>query len=301
MTHPTVTTDRIVLQGVSAFGYHGVLDFEKRDGQTFAVDVTMALDLSPAGRSDALEATVSYAEVAASVVERVTGPSFDLIERLAEVIADDVLTHDLVDAVEVVVHKPHAPVGHPFTDVQVRLERSNAPAVVIALGSNLGDRGETLAAAVGSLRTLPGLTVTRVSSLVETDPVGGPEQPPYLNAVVVGRSSQTPAALLAALHDIEHDHGRTRDVRWGARTLDLDLIQFGRPGSRHEVVSDDPALTLPHPRAVERAFVLVPWSDADASATLRTGPGVGGIRPVDSLVSSLDRSGVRPGPAWAAR
>lgn len=296
--HLTVSTDRILLQGVSAFGYHGVLDFEKRDGQTFVVDVEMSLDLAPAGRSDELERTVSYAEVAASVVERITGPSFDLIERLAEVIADDVLTHDLVDAVEVVVHKPQAPVGHPFTDVQARLQRSNAPAVVIALGSNLGDRGEMLAAAVGALGRLDGLTVTRVSSVVETDPVGGPEQPPYLNAVVVGRSSLPPAALLAALHDIERDHGRTREVRWGARTLDLDLIQFGRPGSRHEVLSDDPTLTLPHPRAVERAFVLVPWNDADPGATLRTEPGADGIRHVGRLVSGLDRSGVRSGPAW---
>ncbi len=298
MTGSARTTDRILLQGVSAFGHHGVLDFEKRDGQTFVVDVAMTLDLAPAGRSDALETTVSYAEVATSVVERITGPSFDLIERLAEVIADDVLTHALVDAVEVAVHKPQAPVGHPFTDVQVRIERLNAPAVVIALGSNLGDRGETLAAAVGSLRGLEGLTVTRVSPLVETDPVGGPEQPPYLNAVVVGRSTLAPAALLAALHGIEHDHGRTRDIRWGARTLDLDLIAFGRPGSSHEVVSDDPALTLPHPRAVERAFVLVPWREADPLATLRTAPGADGIRPVGSLVAQLDRSGVRAGPVW---
>lgn len=310
VTHPThlrstpqlaTPTDRIVLQGVSAFGYHGVLDFEKHDGQRFVVDVVMSLDLAPAGRSDALGRTVSYAEVAASVVERITGPSFDLIERLAEVIADDVLSHDLVDAVEVVVHKPQAPVGHPFIDVQVRLQRSNAPAVVIALGSNLGDRGEVLLEAVGQLRRLDGLIVTRVSSLVESDPVGGPEQPPYLNAVLVGRSSLPPAELLAALHDIERDHGRTREVRWGARTLDLDLIQFGRPGSRHEVVSDDPALTLPHPRAVERAFVLVPWTDADPSATLRTAPGddgADGIRPVGQLVSGLDRSGVRSGPDW---
>ena len=115
--------DRIVLQGVSARGHHGVLAFEKRDGQTFVVDVTMTCDLERAGRTDDLAATVNYAEVAADVVARITGPSFDLIERLAEVIADDVLRHDLVDVVEVVVHKPEAPVGQPFTDVQVRLER----------------------------------------------------------------------------------------------------------------------------------------------------------------------------------
>ena len=119
-------TDRIVLQGVSARGNHGVLAVEKRDGQTFVVDVDDGLDLEPAGRTDDLAATVNYAEVGGDVVARITGPSFDLIERLAEVIADDVLRHDLVEVVEVVVHKPEAPVGHPFTDVQVRVERANA-------------------------------------------------------------------------------------------------------------------------------------------------------------------------------
>lgn len=291
-------TDRIVLQGVSARGTHGVLDFEKRDGQTFLVDVTMEGDLSAAGRTDDLTATVNYAEVADDVVARITGPSFDLIERLAEVVADDVLRHDLVDRVEVVVHKPEAPVGHPFTDVQVAVVRANAARVVVALGSNLGDRGETLHAAVGALRALPGLTVTAVSALVETDPVGGPEQPPYLNAVVVGRSTLPPAELLAALHAIEADHGRTREIRWGARTLDLDLVQHGVPGGRREVTSDAAEMTLPHPRASERAFVLVPWLDADPRATLRVGPGPDGIRRVSDLLADLDRSGVRPGPRW---
>ena len=294
--------DRIVLQGVSARGHHGVLAFEKRDGQTFVVDVTMTCDLERAGRTDDLAATVNYAEVAADVVARITGPSFDLIERLAEVIADDVLRHDLVDVVEVVVHKPEAPVGQPFTDVQVRLERRSGAAVVIALGSNLGDRGETLASAVASLRRMPGLTVTAVSSIVETDPLGGPEQPPYLNAVAVGRSELSPDALLGELHRIEAAHGRTREIHWGARTLDLDLIQFGTPGSSHEIVSDDDRLTLPHPRAAERAFVLAPWLDADPRATLRVAPGDGGIRPVaellDAVSPDLDAAGVRPGPGW---
>ncbi|WP_374968022.1 2-amino-4-hydroxy-6-hydroxymethyldihydropteridine diphosphokinase [Terrabacter sp. BE26] len=290
--------DRIVLQGVSAQGHHGVLDVEKRDGQTFLVDVTMWCDLERAGRSDRLAATVNYAEVADAVVARITGPSFDLIERLAEVIADDVLRHDLVDSVEVVVHKPEAPVGQPFTDVQVCVQRVGGAHVAVALGSNLGDRGQTLTAAVRALRDLPGLTVTAVSSLVETDPVGGPEQPPYLNAVALGRTTLAPAELLAALHRIEADHDRTREVRWGARTLDLDLLQYGTPGGALEVLSDDPALLLPHPRAHERAFVLVPWADAEPAAILRVRPGDDGIRPVADILADLDRSGVRPGPEW---
>lgn len=296
-----MAADRIVIEGVSAHGRHGVLDFEKREGQTFVVDVAMEVDLSQAGRSDDLSHTVNYAEVAAAVVARITGPPFDLIERLAEVIADDVLANDLIESVEVIVHKPEAPVGYPFTDVQVRITRPNAPHAVIALGANLGDRGESLALAVDQLRELPGFTVLSVSPIFETDPVGGPEQPPYLNAVVVGRTTMPAGPLLSALHSIEAAHGRTREVRWGARTLDLDLIQYGRPGGRHEVVSDDESLVLPHPRAQERAFVLVPWQAADQEARLRVGEGEGGIRPVSELLRGLDRSGVRPGPEWVWR
>ena len=293
--------DRIVLEGVSAHGRHGVLEAEKREGQTFVVDVTMELDLSRAGRSDDLEQTVDYAQVAAAVVARITGPSFDLIERLAEVIADDVLAHPLVETVHVVVHKPEAPVGFPFTDVQVQITRPNEPRAVISLGANLGDRGASLSVAVEELRELPAFTVLSVSPLFETDPVGGPEQPPYLNAVVVGRTSLPPSSLLDALHAIEAAHGRTREVRWGARTLDLDLIQYGRPGASDEITSDDDRLLLPHPRAAERAFVLVPWEAADQQARLRVGGGEGAIRPVSELLRGLDRSGVRPGPEWGER
>jgi dihydroneopterin aldolase/2-amino-4-hydroxy-6-hydroxymethyldihydropteridine diphosphokinase len=293
-----LVTDRIVLQGVSARGFHGVLDFEKRDGQTFVVDVALELDLAEAGRSDDLGATVSYAEVADDVVARISGPSFDLIERLAEVIAADVLRRDRVAAVEVAVHKPEAPVGQPFTDVQVRIRRGGIP-VVVALGSNLGDRGETLRSAVEELRARRAVTMVAVSPVVETDPVGGPpDQPPYLNAVALVRTDLDAGELLRVLHEVEADHGRTREIRWGARTLDLDLVQYGRPGSDSEVCCETPELTLPHPRAAERAFVLVPWHLADPAARLRVGKGVSGIRSVAELLSGLDRSGVRPGPTW---
>jgi dihydroneopterin aldolase/2-amino-4-hydroxy-6-hydroxymethyldihydropteridine diphosphokinase len=289
-------TDRIHLRGVEAVGYHGVLPDEKRDGQPFVVDVVMELDLAAAGGSDALDDTVSYAEVAGDVMGRITGPSFDLIERLAEVIADDVLDHALVDAVTVTVHKPQAPVGHPFSDVAVEVHRTRGVPVVVAMGANVGDAQATLESAVQAVAGLSGMRVRAVSPLVETDPVGGPEQPAYLNAVLVGDSTLSPEDLLRRLHDIEADHGRTREVRWGARTLDLDLIQVGTPGSGSEVRRDVPALTLPHPRAYERGFVLVPWSLADPAATLRTGEQV---RPVAELVAAVDTSGVRSGPDWS--
>ncbi len=282
--------DQIVLQGISARGHHGVLDFERRDGQTFVVDVVMSLDLAPAGASDRLCDTVNYAEVAGDVVALIEGEPLDLIEALADRIADRVLARPLVEAVDVVVHKPEAPVGHSFTDVQVRIRRERREPVVVALGANLGDARRTLGHAVAAIARLEGVEVHRVSGLYQTDPVGGPEQPQYANAVLLASTSRTPSGLLRALHGIEEQHGRVREVHWGPRTLDLDLIQYGDPRSDQDVQATDPHLTLPHPRARERAFVLVPWLDVDPTAALRVADGV---QPVAELLAGLDTSGVR--------
>ncbi|MGB4835259.1 MAG: 2-amino-4-hydroxy-6-hydroxymethyldihydropteridine diphosphokinase [Nostocoides sp.] len=283
--------DRITLTGLRARGRHGVFDFEKRDGQEFVVDVELRADLSVAGASDDLADTVNYAEVAQAVIARVTGPPYDLIEALAEAIAADCLALPGVARAAVTVHKPAAPIPHTFDDVSVRLVRAREAAFVVALGANLGDRAATLTEAVAAVRGLPGVFVTAVSALVETDPVGGPEQGDYLNAVLVGRTSRRPEDLLAELHRIEARHGRARTVRWGERTLDLDLIQFGTPGTPNEVRSADPALLLPHPRASERGFVLLPWLDADPRARIRVGSRV---VPVAAQVTTVDLAGVRP-------
>jgi dihydroneopterin aldolase / 2-amino-4-hydroxy-6-hydroxymethyldihydropteridine diphosphokinase len=289
-------TDRIVLQGISARGFHGVLDFEKADGQEFVVDVTLEVDLRRAGRSDLLTHTVNYAEVAADIVGLIAGPSLDLIETLAEQIAVSALQRPLVQAVEVTVHKPQAPVGVPFGDVQVKIERHRDERVVIAFGANLGAVQSTLEAAVRALADVDGLQISAVSDLFETDPVGGPDQPVYLNGVVLARTRLAPFALLTALHAIEADHGRVRETRWGARSLDLDLIQYGDPEVGSELVIQDPELMLPHPRAHERAFVLAPWSALDAEAQLRVGEA---LVPVSELLGRAEQDGIRPGPQWS--
>jgi dihydroneopterin aldolase/2-amino-4-hydroxy-6-hydroxymethyldihydropteridine diphosphokinase len=292
-------SDRIVLSGISARGHHGVLDFEKAGGQDFVVDVTLEVDLLPAGRSDLLAHTVNYAEVAADVVSLIAGPSLDLIEALAEQIAAAALRRPLVQAVQVTVHKPQAPVGVPFTDVQVQVERHRDEPVVIAMGANLGEVRSTLEAAVRGLADVEGLQIGAVSNLFETDPVGGPDQPVYLNAVVLGRTRLPARALLSQLQGVEADHGRVRETRWGARTLDLDLIQYGDPESGSELISEDPELTLPHPRAHERAFVLAPWRSLDAEALLLVD---GSLVPVGELLEKANDAnpgGVRPGPQWS--
>jgi 2-amino-4-hydroxy-6-hydroxymethyldihydropteridine diphosphokinase len=118
----------------------------------------------------------------------------------------------------------------------------------IALGSNLGDRHAMLAAARTALAALPDSRVIAASAIEETAPVGGVPQPPYLNQMIALDTSLAPRTLLAALHDIEHSAGRTRDVRWGPRTLDLDIVCF----DRQEV--HDPDLIVPHPELPNRDF-----------------------------------------------
>lgn len=134
----------------------------------------------------------------------------------------------------------------------------------IALGSNLGDREELLRQAVEHLEQQSGVQIVKVSGIYETDPVGYTDQPAFLNMAVSVKTSLSPNELLHALFDVEQLLGRVRDIRWGPRTIDLDLLLYG------DVTMDDDELTLPHPRMMERAFVLVPLRDViDSSHPLQ--------------------------------
>lgn len=285
-------SDEITLSGVTAYGHHGVLEEEKRDGQQFVIDIGLGLDLTGAATTDDLRRTANYAEVAAVAVEVVQGPSYDLVEKVAGTIADRVLAgQPLVERVVVTVHKPQAPVGVPFGDVAVTVRRRRDVPVVIALGANLEDPVATVRRAGRRLHRVRGLRAVRLSPLYRTQPVGGPPQPDYVNAVALARTSLAAGSLLAALQEIETDAGRTRAVRWGARVLDLDLVQHGDPLRDTDTRSAEPELLLPHPRAHERGFVLVPWSDLDPSAALRVD---GATRAVTELLEDVDISSVRP-------
>jgi 2-amino-4-hydroxy-6-hydroxymethyldihydropteridine diphosphokinase len=154
--------------------------------------------------------------------------------------------------------------------------------VVLALGSNVGDSARILQGAVDALDATAGIEITAVSAVFETDPVGGPEQPAYLNAVVLGRTSLADRALLQATQAVEQTWHRERSVRWGPRTLDVDILAIAEEQIRY----DD--LEVPHPRAHERGFVLVPWLDADPDAVV---PGRGSVR---ELCARVDTAGVRP-------
>ena len=167
-----------------------------------------------------------------------------------------------------------------------RLEQAPAAPVkvVLALGSNLGPSQDTLRDAVAALRALDGLEVLAVSPLARTAPVGGADQPDFLNAVVIAETTFSASGLLRAVQRIEDSRGRERLERWGPRTLDIDLIVYGSILA----VTDD--LELPHPRAHQRAFVLQPWAQIAPDAVL---PGLGG-GPVAALAATApDRGGIR--------
>ncbi|WP_409483859.1 2-amino-4-hydroxy-6-hydroxymethyldihydropteridine diphosphokinase [Arsenicicoccus dermatophilus] len=303
MSDRVLASDRITLTGLRARGRHGVLPEERVLGQEFVVDLVLHLDLRTAATTDDLTTTVSYAEVAETVHALVAGEPLDLIETLAGRIGARLLADHLrLTSAEVTVHKPAAPIAVPFGDVAVTVVSRRDEPVVIALGANLLDPAAALARAVRRLRRVRGLHVTGCSGLYETAPVGGVEQPDYLNAVVVGRTTLSAYTLLAELHRLEAAQGRdrSREQRWGARIVDLDLIAYG------EVVSDDPVLTLPHPRAHERAFVLVPWAQADPTAVLRTPVGPRPVAELAAEVGAVDPrtgagAGIRPGPPWPRR
>ncbi|MDT0453230.1 2-amino-4-hydroxy-6-hydroxymethyldihydropteridine diphosphokinase [Streptomyces hesseae] len=161
---------------------------------------------------------------------------------------------------------------------------SNPKRAVISIGSNLGNRLETLQGAIDALEDTPGLRVKAVSPVYETEPWGVEPgaQPTYFNAVVLVKTTLPPDSLLERGHAIEEAFERVRDERWGPRTLDVDIVTY------QDVISDDPVLTLPHPRAHERAFVLAPWYDVDPEAVV---PGHGSV---SELLAGIGREGVEP-------
>ncbi|MDX3689829.1 2-amino-4-hydroxy-6-hydroxymethyldihydropteridine diphosphokinase [Streptomyces europaeiscabiei] len=160
----------------------------------------------------------------------------------------------------------------------------NPRRAVLSLGSNLGNRLENLQGAIDALEDTPGVRIKAVSPVYETEPwgVAPGSQPSYFNAVVVLKTTLPPSSLLERAQAVEEAFHRVRDERWGPRTLDVDIVTYA------DVVSDDPALFLPHPRAHERAFVLAPWHDVEPEARL------GDRGPVALLLDGITHEGVSP-------
>ncbi|MGN0806150.1 MAG: 2-amino-4-hydroxy-6-hydroxymethyldihydropteridine diphosphokinase [Candidatus Coproplasma sp.] len=242
----------IDIKGVKVSACHGVLESEKTAPQPFVFDIAIDCDISAAVLSDDVENTVNYAEVCTIVVNYCKNNSFNLIERLAHGAAVEVVkAFPKIKAVEVTVHKPHAPIPHPFEDVSVtaRAERNE---VVLSLGSSDGDREAALNFAVDRLSATDGVEVLKVSSFIQTAPYGGVAKNVFLNGAVLISTILSPEGLLEVIHAIEAEGGRVRTRRWADRTLDIDIIFFGNK------VIEEKGLCIPHPDYKNRDFVLTP-------------------------------------------
>lgn len=274
---------KINLTGLEVFGYHGVYASERESGQLFVVDLELTLATTAKATGDDIANTVDYGVLAGRVAELVSGEPVDLIETLAERVARLCASYPLVEQVKVTVHKPQAPIPQKFADVSVTVDFPGAgwQPVVWSLGSNQGDSLEYLRYGVRRLAGLAGVEVCQVSQVYQTVPVGCDiPQPDFLNVVALGYSCLPPADLVTAGLGIEVNAGRVRTGVNGPRTLDIDVVSYGN----HQLATTE--VTLPHPRAAARAFVLAPWLEIAPDALL---PGVGRVA---DLLAKIGDDGV---------
>ncbi|MGN0812434.1 MAG: 2-amino-4-hydroxy-6-hydroxymethyldihydropteridine diphosphokinase [Candidatus Coproplasma sp.] len=242
----------INIKGVKVSACHGVLESEKREPQPFVFDVAIECDITSSVLSDNVNDTVDYAEVCTIVTDYCKKNCFNLIERLANGAAEEIIKKfPIIKAVEVTVHKPHAPIPYPFDDVFVmaRVERNE---VVLSLGSSEGEKEESLQFAVDRLAKTDGIEVLKVSSFIQSSPYGGVAKNKFLNGAVLISTILSPRRLLKIINQIEAEGGRVRTKRWADRTLDIDIIYFG-----NKLVEEN-GLCIPHPDYINRQFVLIP-------------------------------------------
>ena len=247
--------DKIHTKDLEIIGFHGAIPEEKVLGQKFVLSFELDVDLRQAGKNDDLTKTVHYGELAQKVEEEFTKTSYDLIEKAAEEICEFVLlNYPLVKKVKLLLKKPWAPTRKHVEYVAVEIERKWNK-VYIAAGSNLGDKEETLKEAIYIIDKRKDCVVTKVSNFYTTDPVGYEDQDQFVNCVFEINTLQTPSELMDTLLEVEKDFKRERIIRWGPRTLDLDIIFYD------DIISYDEHILIPHPRAHERQFVMKPMCD----------------------------------------
>lgn len=251
----TLQYDEIHVENLVVFANHGVYPEETRLGQKFLVSLVMYTDTRKAGRTDELEHSTNYGEVSHFVTAYLKEHTWKLIEAAAEHLAAALLLeYPLLRGVTVELKKPWAPVGLPLDTVSVKITRFWHTAY-LGLGSNMGDKEAHLNQAVKSLRESEGCRVTKVSAYLVTEPYGGVEQDDFLNACAEIRTLLTPEELLDRLHEIEQAAHRERIIRWGPRTLDLDILMYD------DEILETEDLIIPHVEMHLREFVLKPLSE----------------------------------------
>ncbi|WP_300619173.1 2-amino-4-hydroxy-6-hydroxymethyldihydropteridine diphosphokinase [uncultured Fusobacterium sp.] len=247
--------DKIYINNLEFIGFHGVFPEEKKLGQKFLVSLELIVDTREAGKTGDLTKSVHYGLVAQDVERVFLEKSIDLIETCAENIAVMVLKkYELVKEVKVTVKKPWAPLQMHFENVAVEISRKWHK-VYLSLGSNMGDKRENLLEAIKRVGELENTEVVKSSTILETEPFGYIEQDNFLNACLEVKTLLTPQEFLSSILKIELDMGRVREIKWGPRVIDIDILFYD-----DEIIQED-NLAVPHPWICEREFVLEPLSE----------------------------------------
>lgn len=247
--------DKIKIQNLEVFANHGVFPEENVLGQKFVVSAELYTDTRKAGQTDELTASIHYGEVSAFIDRYLKEHTFQLLERVAESLAEELLIQTKgLQKIRLEIKKPWAPVALPLETVSVEIEREWHTAY-IALGSNIGDSEAYLKEAIDKLDHLSTSRVEKVSSFLVTAPYGVTDQPDFLNGCLKLQTLLYPEELLQELNRIEQEAGRERIIHWGPRTLDLDIIFYD------DLICEEDDLCIPHIEMHKRCFVLKPLEE----------------------------------------
>lgn len=249
--------DHIYIKNLECFANHGVLEAEKQLGQKFLVSLDMEVDTRKAGNTDNLKYSVNYAEVSQTVMTFMKEQTFDLIETVAEKIANQLLLkYSLLLAIQVEIKKPWAPVMLPLETVAVSVRRG-WHTVYFGVGSNMGDSTKNIEDAIAHFSNHPQCQLVAQSQLIFTKPYGVKEQDDFVNGVFYIRTLLTPEELLQEIGEVEKKLNRVRNLHWGPRTIDVDILFYD------DEIWHSKDLTIPHPEIAKRDFVLAPLCEID--------------------------------------
>ncbi len=247
--------DQIKITDLEVFANHGVFPEENKLGQKFLISAVLYTDTRKAGKTDDLTASIHYGEVSAFITKYMKEHTYQLLERVAETLAEEMLKSiSGLCKIDLEIKKPWAPVGLPLKTVSVKISRE-WHTTYIALGSNIGDSETYLNEAVEKIGQIPTCTVEKVSSYLVTEPYGVTDQPDFLNACLKMRTLLYPEELLKELNRIEKEAGRERIIHWGPRTLDLDILLYD------DIILEEDDLCIPHVEMHKRSFVLEPLAE----------------------------------------
>jgi len=247
--------DKMYIKDLEVYAHHGVFQEEKTLGQRFLISLELFLRLREAGTTDDITKTVHYGELCQLVEKEFTKENYDLIEKATEKLAEFILlNYDLVQRVKVKIKKPWAPIGKPLKYAAVEIDRK-WHITYIGVGSNMGDKEKNVKDALELINNSHNTKITKTSKFYETKPVGYLNQEDFLNCVVEVKTLLSPLELVRSLLSIEKELKRERVIRWGPRTIDLDVLLYDN------VISSIDEIILPHPRMQERMFVLEPLCD----------------------------------------